>query len=192
MIKKIICALLIHFSILGAIANTPVSYTAIGHEVNILGNSNVQRWSASVPRVNVNADLVVNNGRIDAISRLQVEIDATSITGSEGNIMTRKIQETLITQQNPRIVFRLGRVTGISHNGNEFNVSATGNLIIAGVTRQVDINAKGMVLPNGDIQISGIEDLKMTSWQLEPPRAMLGALRTSDDVTVNFTITLRK
>ncbi|HSV76596.1 MAG TPA: YceI family protein [Bacteroidales bacterium] len=192
MFKKLLSVIFLLVLIQGATANTPVTYSSNGHEISILGNSNVQRWSAVVPRVNANADIVVNNGRIEAISRLQVEIDATAITGSEGNIMTNKIQETLSTRQNPRIIFRMNRVNGITHNGSEFNVNATGNLIIAGVTRPVEITAQGRVLPNGDIQISGVEELKMTSWQLEPPRAMLGALRTSDDFTVNFLITLRK
>ena len=192
MFKKLVSVIFLLGLIHGATGNTPVTYSSNGHEISILGNSNVQRWSAAVPRVNANADIVVNNGRIEAISRLQVEIDATAITGSEGNIMTNKIQETLSTRQNPRIIFRMSRVNGITHNGSEFNVNATGNLIIAGVTRPVEITAQGRVLPNGDIQISGVEELKMTSWQLEPPRAMLGALRTSDDFTVNFLITLSK
>jgi len=192
MVIKLQFLLLILFSIQAAYANTTVSFSSGSHQISILGNSNLQRWSADVPNVNATADIIVNNGRVEAISRLQVEIDASTITGSEGSIMTSKIRETLKAEQNPRIIFRLSRVNGITHNGNEFNVTANGTLLVAGISRPVDLVAKGVMLPNGSIQITGVEELKMTTWQIDPPRAMLGALRTSDDFTVNFSITLNR
>lgn len=173
-------------------AVSPATYSASGHQIRINGNSNVQRWSAEVPRVTAVGDFVVNNGRLEAISRLTVEVDATAIRGSEGNIMTEKIQESLKVQQHPRIVFRLTRLENISQSGNEFTVEASGNLTLAGVSRPVELLATGRVMSNGDIQISGVEEMKMTTWNVQPPRAMLGALRTADDISVNFSLTLKK
>lgn len=173
-------------------AVSPVTYSASGHQIRINGNSNVQRWSAEVPRATAVGDFVVNNGRLEAISRLTVEVDATAIRGSEGNIMTEKIHESLKVQQNPRIVFRFSGMDNISQTGNEFTVTASGNLTVAGVSRPVELVATGRVMPNGDIQISGVEEMKMTTWNIQPPRAMLGALRTTDDISVNFSLTLKK
>jgi len=173
-------------------AVSPVTYNAASHQIRINGNSNVQRWTAEVPRVTATGDFVVNNGRLESITRLSVEVDATAIRGSEGNIMTEKILESLKTQQHPRIVFRLTRVESITQTGAEFNVVAAGTLNIAGVSRPVELSANGRILANGDIQISGVEEMKMTTWNVQPPRAMLGALRTSDDFSVNFSVTLKR
>jgi len=173
-------------------AVSPVTYSASSHQIRINGNSNVQRWSAEVPRVTAVGDFVVNNGRLEAISRLIVEVDAAAIRGSEGNIMTEKIRESLKVQQHPRIIFRLTRLENISQSGNDFTVEASGNLTVAGVSRPVELLATGRVMPNGDIQINGVEEMRMTTWNVQPPRAMLGALRTADDISVNFSLTLKK
>ena len=120
-----------------------------------------------------------------------VEIDATAIKGSEGSIMDRKIAETLKADKNPNIVFRMTRINEISQTGSDFNVRAAGTLTVGGVNRPLDVVVKGRVLSNGEVQFTGVKDMKMTTWQLNPPRAMMGALRTADDVTVNFSVTLK-
>ena len=105
--------------------------------------------------------------------------------------MTRKIAETFKSDKNPLITFRMTRVDNISQTGSDFTVRAAGTLSMGGASRPLDVVVRGRILPNGDVQFSGIKDMKMTTWQLEPPKAMLGALRTGDDVKVDFSVTLK-
>jgi polyisoprenoid-binding protein YceI len=189
--KRIFGSIFAVLLVLSAIASSPASYSAKSHEIKISGTSNLHDWTADVPRLTTSAEILINDGRIEAINRLVIEIDATAITGSEGNIMTRKIAETLKSDRNPRIVFRMTRIDNISQTGREFSVRAGGTLAMGGTTRPLELVVRGRVLPNGDVQFTGVKDMKMTTWQLEPPRAMLGALRTGDDVTVEFSVTLK-
>ncbi len=174
-----------------AIASSPASYSVKSHDIKISGTSNLHDWTANVPRLTTSAEMVINGDRLEAINRMVIEVDATAITGSEGNIMTKKIAETLKSDRNPRIVFRMTKVDEISQSGSDFTVRASGTLAMGGTTRSLDLLVKGKVLPNGEVQFTGAKDMKMTTWQLEPPRAMLGALRTADDVKVNFSVTLK-
>lgn len=190
MMKKIFGSLLAALVVLTATASSPAFYSAKTHEVIISGTSNLHDWTADVPNLTTSAELIVSNGKLEAINRMVVEIDATAITGSEGNIMTRKIAETLKSDKNPRITFRMTRVDNISQTGSDFSVRAAGTLSMGGASRPLDVVVSGKVLPNGDVQFSGVKDMKMTTWQLAPPRAMLGALRTADDVKVAFSVTL--
>ncbi len=189
--KKFFGTLLALFVVFAATASSPAFYSAKNHEITISGTSNLHDWMADVPSLNASAELVVSDGKLEAINRMVVEIDATAITGSEGNVMTRKIAETLKSDKHPRIVFRMTRVDNISQTGSDFTVRAAGSLAMGGVSRPIDLEVRGKVLPNGDVQFTGVKDLKMTTWQLDPPRAMLGALRTADDVSVNFSLTLK-
>ena len=189
--KRIFGSIFAVLLVFSAIASSPASYSAKSHEIKISGTSNLHDWTADVPRLTTSAEILINDGRIEAINRLVIEIDATTITGSEGNIMTRKIAETLKSDRNPRIVFRMTRIDNISQTGREFSVRAGGTLAMGGTIRPLELVVRGRVLPNGDVQFTGVKDMKMTTWQLEPPRAMLGALRTGDDVTVEFSVTLK-
>lgn len=189
--KRIIASLFAFAVVFAAVASTPVSFTAKSHDIKISGTSNLHDWTANVPRLTTTAEMVVNGDRLESISRMVIEVDATAITGSEGNIMTKKIAETLKSDKNPRIVFRMTRVDEISQTGSDFTVRAAGTLAMGGTTRPLDLVVRGKVLPNGEVQFTGVKDMKMTTWQLEPPRAMLGALKTGDDVKVNFSVTLK-
>ena len=189
--KRISLSLLSLLIVFGALESSPTFFSAKSHELKISGTSNLHDWTASVPRMNTSAELVVVNGKLEAINRMVVEIDATAIKGSEGSIMDRKIAETLKADKNPNIVFRMTRINEISQTGSDFNVRAAGTLTVGGVNRPLDVVVKGRVLSNGEVQFTGVKDMKMTTWQLNPPRAMMGALRTADDVTVNFSVTLK-
>jgi len=189
--KKLFGSMIALFVVFAATASSPAFYTAKNHEIKISGTSNLHDWTADVPSLTTSAELIVSDGKLEAVNRMVVEIDATAITGSEGNIMTRKIAETLKSDKNPRIVFRMTRVDNISQTGNDFSVRAAGSLAMGGVSRPLDVVVRGRILSNGDVQFTGVKDMKMTTWQLDPPRAMLGALRTGDDVKVDFSVTLK-
>jgi polyisoprenoid-binding protein YceI len=189
--KRIFGSLLAVLLVFTATASSPAMYSAKTHEIQISGTSNLHDWTADVPSLTTSAELIVSDGKLEAINRMVVEIDATAITGSEGNIMTRKIAETLKSDKNPRITFRMTRVDNISQTGSDITVRAAGTLTMGGTSRPLDVVVRGKVLPNGDVQFNGVKDMKMTTWQLAPPRAMLGALRTADDVKVDFSVTLK-
>jgi len=46
--------------------------------------------------------------------------------------------------------------------------------------------------PDGSIACSGSQQIKMTDYQIKPPSFMLGALKTGDALTINFSLTLKK
>jgi hypothetical protein len=42
------------------------------------------------------------------------------------------------------------------------------------------------VNPSGVVNVKGIVPLKMTDFGVDPPTAMLGALKTGDDIKINY------
>ena len=188
--KRIVFSLMNILMVFGVLASSPSMFSAKSHEVTISGTSNLHDWTASVPSLTTTAELVVVDGKLEAINRMVVDIDATAIKGSEGSVMDNKIAETLKAEKHPRIVFRMTRVDNISQTGSEFTVRAAGTLSVGGANRPLDVVVKGKVLANGNVQFTGVKDMKMTTWQLDPPRAMFGALRTGDEITVDFSVTL--
>lgn len=90
------------------------------------------------------------------------------------------------------IVFVLTSATIVPGQKNEFQVKGKGNLSIAGVTRPVTLEVTGLVNADGTITCKGVEKLKMTDYQIKPPVFMLGALKTGDELTIDFTLVVKK
>lgn len=174
---------------------SPVGLSAghhvLSHEIIIDGSSNIMSWSADVHQLSVSSDVVVENGQLHEIREMRVEIQVESIEGSEGSTMTRKIHEAFNKERNPHIVFELKEVLGLAAAANSYSIHALGDLSMAGVTRTIELDVTGEVHNNGNVTFYGTKTMLMTDWEMSPPRAMFGALRTRDEVEVSFRIVLK-
>ena len=72
-----------------------------------------------------------------------------------------------------------------------FQVRTTGDLTINGTTHTIQMNVRGKATDSG-FRFTGQHALKMTDFGISPPTAMLGALKTGDQVTVHFDATVAR
>jgi polyisoprenoid-binding protein YceI len=76
----------------------------------------------------------------------------------------------------------------IPGQNNQFRIKSTGNLTIAGVAQPVVLTTACQVNADGSIVCNGSTPLKMTDYQIKPPSFMLGALKTGDRLTIDFSL----
>ena len=146
-----------------------------GHDLTI----DVTRW---------NADVIVDAAHPSA-SSVTVQVDADSFevrTGSggikpltdsdRGQIKTTIQQKVLHTDRHPAITFRSTRVEGTAES---FTVD--GDLTITGVTQPATVRGR---LADGRVQ--GSATIVQTRWGIRPYTGFFGALKLSDEVTVEF------
>ncbi len=167
------------------------SYRIKSHEIKIEGTSNIQSWTADVEKVSGTFSFSLENGKVTELHEASLRIEAESIIGSEGRMMNSKINDALDTKKHPTITFTLREVLSLAENPGTARISTRGVLTVAGVSRLITLNTVGRALPNGDLEFSGTHKVKMTDHSVSPPTAMLGALRTGDEVTLNFKIVLQ-
>jgi polyisoprenoid-binding protein YceI len=106
--------------------------------------------------------------------------------------MDNKTYKALLAETHPNITYVLTKVNKLEQKGSAYNIMATGNLTIAGVTKAIDLVVSGKALANGSIQFTGTKDLLMTQFNVDPPTALLGTLKTGDAITVKIDVTLEK
>jgi len=130
-----------------------------------------------------------------------IKTDATSIdvqainvtigvrTFESGNrIMNKKCYEALKDDEYPNIFYRFKSLESIKSTGNNtFNANLNGTLTIAGVTKTVKIAVR-LVNGGNKVIITGTKALKMSDFDIEPPRALLGTLKTGNDITIEFNL----
>lgn len=106
---------------------------------------------------------------------------------SDKRRMDSLMHESLATETHPTIEFGLTDATvDGSPSATEATVRATGRLTVAGVTCDVSVSLRVDRSTPDVMVVSGELPLKMTDFGIDPPRAMLGTLKTGDEVTVGF------
>lgn len=165
-------------------------HTLKSFKMSIAGTSSLHKWESNASVATVKSDIVINEAGLEAINSLYLEIDANSIKSSKGSIMDKKTWEALKTDQYPKITYQVTKIESIIPAGGEYDIKALGNLSIAGVKQAISMNVKGKILSNGSLSIKGSKALKMTDFKIDPPTAIMGTLKTGNDITVSFDLVL--
>lgn len=148
-----------------------------GHDLTI----EVTRWRA---------EITVDSADV-ARSSVNVEVDADSfevrkgtggvkpLTDADRSEIKKTIREKILhTGQHPAIIFRSTRVAGTPGS-----FSIDGDLTITGRTQPVI--ARGQLT---DDRVQGSAAVVQSRWGIRPYTAFFGALKLSDEVTVEFSI----
>jgi len=157
------------------------------YTVTILGTSNLHNWNETVGTVFGDGSVTWNaDGSFD-LDAINLKMQVSSIKSDMGSIMNNNTYKALKADNNPEIVFTLNTpVKSIKAGETATTVSAKGTLTIAGATKTIDMIIKVSAPNHGYLTFEGSQTIKMTDYGISPPTALLGTLRTGDDITINF------
>lgn len=157
-------------------------------KVWVEGTSSIHDWTCNVDQVKgsfVSADAASG---IVPLSRVEVVVPVEEIACKNGT-MNKKTYEALKSDEHPTIRYELDVSEVLSGSAaDRFELRTTGHLTIAGVERAVEMTVTGKRLEDGRFRFSGQTPLLMTDYGIDPPRAMLGTLKTGDEVVVHFDV----
>ncbi|MCX6307422.1 MAG: YceI family protein [Bacteroidia bacterium] len=151
--------------------------------MTILGTTNVHDFKSNVTQAK--GEAIVNANK--ELQSLVVEIPVFAIKSGE-KLMDTKTYDTFDAVNNPNITFRLIEVNSLNVEGNLVNVTVTGNLTMAGVTRKISIKSTGSATKAGVYEFKGSVALKMTDFKMSPPTAMLGLMKVGDAITLKYDV----
>lgn len=165
------------------------TYSISSQKTTVLGSSNVQNWEASVEKVTGTAQLTLDEtGALTNLDKLNVRMEVKSMKSNKGSTMDGKMYSALKSDSNPNIVFEQTRLQSLSRQGNSYNLVLVGQLQIAGTRKTITLRATGTPV-GSKWQFTGEAPLNMTDFNIDPPTAMLGAMRTYEEITINFDVT---
>lgn len=150
----------------------------------VAGTSTMHDWTMESKQSNYTATFEVNaDGTPSKLNSVTVVIPAESLKSKE-NAMDKNAYKSLKTDKYKDITFQL---TASKITGN--TISCSGNLTISGTTKPVDVDVTYEVV-NGALVCKASKKIKMTDFKVEPPTFMFGAIKTGDEITVSFNVTL--
>lgn len=158
-----------------------------GFDLKVAGTSTLHDWESTIGEATGSAVLDLDNEAFNGIVALNLKISAKSITSTKGRIMDNKTHDALLAEKHPYVTFQLMEVMSMQEAGDAYNVTTKGKLTIAGVTKVVTLKSKAYVHNNG-VRFTGSYPMKMTTFGIDPPTAMLGTLKTGDDITIHYNV----
>jgi polyisoprenoid-binding protein YceI len=159
-------------------------------EVKVLGTSNLHDWTMKVKGVTCDAQFTVKPGssvQLLDINSLSFSMPVKNLKSDE-DLMDTRAYKALKAEKYTLILFKLVSAEITPQQNNQYQIKATGNLTISGVSREVTLLANGFINADKSISVTGAKKIKMSDFNVTPPSFMLGALRTGDEVNIQFSL----
>ncbi|HLF34088.1 MAG TPA: YceI family protein [Cyclobacteriaceae bacterium] len=150
----------------------------------ITGTSTLHDWTSEVTLTKGTISFIADQGKITGISRVSLEIPVESIKNDK-SLMNTKTYEALKSDEFPIIRFNVVKLTKFSGN----SVTASGTLNIAGKSREIELFVDIVKSGEDKIIVRGEKSLKMSDFGVEPPTALMGTIKTGDEITIKFETT---
>ena len=156
--------------------------------IKVLGSSNIHDWTMISSAMESQGSFKIGEGnQLRDITAFSFSLNAKSLK-SEHESMDSRTYKTIKADEYPRIVYKLTSATVTPVQKNKYLVKTTGDLTIAGVTQSISMNVTAIVNEDNTISCSGSEKLKLTDYKIEPPSFMLGAMKVTNDLTIQFNL----
>ncbi|MBO6575080.1 MAG: YceI family protein [Rhodothermales bacterium] len=150
---------------------------AASARMEVSGTSTVHDWSCAVESVTgwVNTD---DSGDVASGA---IQVPAGAIECGK-RVMNRKLRDALRAEDHPVIEFRGERVV---RRGDALAVE--GRLSVAGTTAEMTVPVEAVPEQSG-YRLSGTVTLSLEALNVDRPSAVLGTIKTGDEVTVSFSV----
>ena len=155
-------------------------------EVTVTGTSTLHDWE-EVAEQKSGSITLDNTGELPKITSLKFVVEAESLKSGKG-AMDKNTYKALETKDHKQIVFEFKSIKSISPitaTSNKYKVVATGNLTIAGSTNSIELPFN-LNINGSKLLLEGKKALKMTDYNIDPPKALLGTITTGDEIEVHY------
>jgi polyisoprenoid-binding protein YceI len=159
--------------------------------MKLSGTSTLHNWTMNAQTFNGEAQFILKEHQISSLKTLTFSLAVADLKSGESGL-DKNAYKALKSNDYKSITYKQISVTISPDKGNKFLVRTHGNLTIAGVTKEVTIDVYAVVNADETITCIGSEKLNMTDYQVKPPKFMLGAMKTGDAITLDFTLVYRK
>ena len=149
-------------------------------QIRINGTSSLQDWESIVTEFNGTAGFTLEGNKIVKAEDIVLRVDVKSIQSGK-SLMDKKIMEALKQSKYQSIILKSKESVCLENQ----QIKYKGNLQIAGASREVTAMV-GYKLVKGMPVCSGSINFLMTDYEIEPPVALFGSIKTGDEIKIDF------
>jgi polyisoprenoid-binding protein YceI len=173
-------------------ASAQVRYSGTATTLLVSGTSTLHDWTMKSAKADCTATFDVDaTGQITAIHALNFTTPVQSLK-SDHTSMDNNAYKALKTEKAPVITYTLVSGTTAPGATGAATVTCNGKLTIAGATRDAQLIATCKQNADNTISVTGTEKISMKDFSIDPPTFMLGTIKTGNDITLSFTLILKR
>jgi polyisoprenoid-binding protein YceI len=151
--------------------------------LTVLGTSSLHDWHITTEQQS--GKITFKNLEAGEIENCSIEIVAESLKSGKSS-MDKNTYNALKTDDFKTITFQLVDVKETVNNGSgKFTVHTQGDLTITGTKKSISLDFT-LSIVNNKITLIGEKSIKMTDFNIPPPKALFGTITTGDDITIKF------
>ncbi|MEL1246726.1 YceI family protein [Flavobacterium helocola] len=172
-------------------------YTVFGQDSKVVlaesklvvdGTSNVHDWTIEAKAMSGKASVTLDAGDLKAIKSLDFSVEVEQLKSGKSG-MDKNTFKALKSTSHKNITFKLVKVIKITTiSDNNYTIETQGDLTIAGVTKRINQSFTTKLIGKKMV-FTGKQKIDMTVYGVEPPKALMGTIKTGKDVTVDFKVT---
>ena len=158
------------------------------------GKSTVRDWSCKATAIEAAIDASGATAVADVLKGQKAVTTATLTFPTEkldcaNGTMNGHMLKALNATKHPNITFALSSYELTAATPTKGTLQGT--LTINGVAKAITLPAEFAAGTAGALRVTGSYALKMTEWQVAPPKLMLGTLKVNEMITVNYDLQLQ-
>lgn len=183
--KNILSIILISLFVLpiASIAQKNYKSTSLS-TLSVYGTSTLHDWHMKLDHLNCTAQFTVNDSKLESIDGFNFSCNSKGLKSGK-NRMDDLAWEALKADAHPKIIASFHSLKLFTPDEISFKAIVMSNVTIAGVTILTPIAVKGEY--HGDkIKVVGNKEINMSDYNMEPPTAMMGTIKTGDKITIAF------
>ena len=178
--------LTILFSSLYAIQSVTAQTYSLNNNTSFLevhGTSSLHDWHVDAEEQS--GKIEITNTEDLEIKSLSFSVKAESLKSGKSS-MDNNTYKALNTDDYKTIDFKLNSVKQVEKvKENSFKVSVLGNMTISGVTKTITLELT-IKLDGTKVLIEGEKSILMTDYGIDPPKALLGTIKTGNKINIIF------
>jgi polyisoprenoid-binding protein YceI len=153
-------------------------------EMKVSGTSTIHDWDMVSNEAKGTASLRLSAGKVTAIQSTKITMQVKSLKSGKGQ-MDNNAYKALKEADHPEITFQMLEV----HQDGGSDWKVTGRLQIAGVTKTVPFQLQFAKEGDG-LSLTGSADIKLTDFNVDPPTAVFGTIKTGNEMTISLKMKL--
>jgi len=151
--------------------------------LTVLGTSNIHDWHLEAE--NQTGSIKFKDLETCQIEAITLTIEAEGLKSGK-NAMDKNTFKALNTDDYKTILFQLAEVKNVTNKeSGKFEVSTLGDLTISGVKKRIPLNFH-ISITGSTVTLTGEKSIKMTDFNVDPPKALFGTITTGDELTIKF------
>jgi polyisoprenoid-binding protein YceI len=151
--------------------------------IRVEGTSNVHDWHLATSTFSADVEMAAPVGPGSNVEAVTLTIPVTSLRSGKGGL-DRNAYKALNAERHPSITFRLTSYAAEPRAG-AYAARVSGMLSVNGVERPVTLDATVSGDAN-ELKAAGTTRFRMTEFGVKPVTALMGTIRTGDEVTIRF------